>query len=76
MVAIRFGAGELNSVNPEGDTPMTEAERDAAIKAHGQEHERREAKSRKARWARYDRNKRRGLAVFIERLCLLEKDDR
>jgi hypothetical protein len=47
---------------------MTEHERTAAIEADRIAYEKRHAKKLSARLARYERNKRRGMAAFVERL--------
>lgn len=47
---------------------MSETERKAAIEAHRLAHEAKQAHKRNARYARAERNKRRGLDAFIARL--------
>jgi hypothetical protein len=45
---------------------MTEAERATAIKAHGVAHEKKIARQKAARLARYERNSKRGLRAAVE----------
>lgn len=47
---------------------MTDNERDAAIAAHLAAHDKRVAKRKQARLARYDRNSHRGLVAAVERM--------